>query len=89
MPLGAIDATEEASATEIETTGGTAGGSPDGGNDKVAGRSPTQLAWARLKRDKVGFTALVLVIVFTLAAILSPILRAAGEVRTCRQRAGA
>ncbi|MHA3701693.1 ABC transporter permease [Jatrophihabitans sp. YIM 134969] len=78
MPLGAIDATEEASATEIEDTGGTMGGAPDGGKDKVAGRSPTQLAWARLKRDKVGFTALVLVIVFTVAAILSPILRAAG-----------
>ncbi len=72
MPLASIDAQEEASAAEIEASEDT----NDGG--KFAGRSPTQLAWTRLRRDKVAFTAVILVVVFTVVAVLSPILRAAG-----------
>jgi peptide/nickel transport system permease protein len=41
---------------------------------KVVGRSPWQIARSRLRRDKVSMTALVIVILFLIMAVLAPIL---------------
>ena len=43
----------------------------------VAGRSPAQIAWLRLRRDKVSMVALVICILITLLAIAAPILNSA------------
>jgi peptide/nickel transport system permease protein len=40
----------------------------------VAGRSPTQIAMARLRADKIAMTCLVVVIVFVLIAVFAPLL---------------
>ncbi len=42
--------------------------------DRRSGRSPSQIAWDRLKRDKVAITSLVIVIFFILVAIFAPLL---------------
>ena len=42
----------------------------------VEGRTPLQLAWRRLKRDKVSMVALVFVIFLCLVAIFAPVLTA-------------
>ncbi len=39
----------------------------------VAGRSLTQLAWARLRRDKWAMAALIFIILLTLTALLAPL----------------
>ncbi|HEY3735814.1 MAG TPA: ABC transporter permease [Jatrophihabitans sp.] len=58
----------------------------DGGLDgeqtsaEIAGLSPRQLAWRRLRRDKVSFVAFCLVIFFILLAIAAPILESFGVV---------
>jgi peptide/nickel transport system permease protein len=44
------------------------------GNVDVEGRSPLRLAWARFRKDKLSMTALVITVLFVLAAISSPIL---------------
>jgi peptide/nickel transport system permease protein len=44
----------------------------------IAGRSPTQLAMARLRHDKVSMVALVIIIIATLMAISAPILENLG-----------
>src|SRR5436190_20205072 len=44
----------------------------------ITGRSPWQIAWFRLKRDKTAMTALVIVILVLLTAIAAPILKAVG-----------
>lgn len=53
-------------------------GSSGSGVVEVAGRSPWQLAWARLKHDKISMIALGFVIFSTLLAVGSPILEALG-----------
>jgi peptide/nickel transport system permease protein/oligopeptide transport system permease protein len=40
----------------------------------IRGRSPAQIAWRRLRRDKVAMAGGVIVVLFALAAILAPIL---------------
>ena len=42
--------------------------------DKRAGRSPSQIAWDRLKSDKVAIGSLAIVIFFVLVAIFAPLL---------------
>jgi len=42
----------------------------------IEGRSPSALAWRRLRRDKVAMTALVVIILIILFAILAPVLTA-------------
>ncbi len=42
--------------------------------DKRAGRSPSQIAWDRLKSDKVAIGSLVIVVFFVLVAIFAPLL---------------
>ena len=44
----------------------------------IEGRTPGQLAWARLKHDKVTMVAMVVVILVVLLAIASPIFRLIG-----------
>ena len=56
----------------VEPSEGTAGLSPL----QIAGRSPTQIAWQRIRRDKVTMGAMVVVIVILVLAVLAPILRA-------------
>ncbi|MBO0838185.1 MAG: ABC transporter permease [Actinobacteria bacterium] len=55
--------------------GGEAG--RDGEQREVAGRSPAQIAWLRLRRDKVSMTALVLCVLITLLALAAPFLNSA------------
>src|SRR3954452_445707 len=50
----------------------------DAGNVDVEGRSPLRLAWARFRKDKLSMTALVITVLFVLAAISSPILLKVG-----------
>lgn len=45
-----------------------------GGGEKIAGRSPRQIAWMRLKRDKVALGGGVVVILLVLVAIFAPLL---------------
>jgi len=44
----------------------------------IQGRTPGQLAWARLKHDKVSMAAMVIVIFVVLIAVATPILRSFG-----------
>jgi peptide/nickel transport system permease protein len=61
--------------TELETVADA----PVAGSGKaIAGRSPGQLAWRRLRRDKVSFIALCFVVLFALLAIAAPILESFG-----------
>jgi peptide/nickel transport system permease protein len=45
---------------------------------EVAGRSPAQIAWLRLRHDTVSMIALVLCVLITLLAIAAPFLNSAG-----------
>jgi len=47
---------------------------------KVAGRSPTQLALARFRRDKLSMVAFVIVAIYVIGAILAPILVKVGVI---------
>ncbi|GAB3590748.1 ABC transporter permease [Angustibacter peucedani] len=40
----------------------------------VQGRSPSQIAWGRLKRDKVGMISLGVVLLYIVVAILAPVI---------------
>ncbi len=42
--------------------------------DKRAGRSPSQIAWDRLKKDKVAIVSVAIVLFFIVVAILAPLL---------------
>src|SRR5947209_2816357 len=44
----------------------------------IAGRSPGQIAWRRLRHDKVSMVALVIIVLVGLFAIAAPIMKAAG-----------
>ncbi|WP_375476970.1 ABC transporter permease [uncultured Jatrophihabitans sp.] len=48
------------------------------GEKGFAGRSPTQLAWVRLKRDKVSLIAGIIILLAVLLAIAAPFLESAG-----------
>jgi peptide/nickel transport system permease protein len=47
-------------------------GSEEGQDKKVAGRSPTQIALNRLRKDKLAMVCLVIVVLMVLAAIFAP-----------------
>lgn len=40
----------------------------------VQGRSPSQIAWGRLKRDKVGMVSMAIVILYVVIALLAPVI---------------
>jgi peptide/nickel transport system permease protein len=46
----------------------------EGTEDKVAGRSPTQLAVARFRKDRASMVALAICIIYIVAAIAAPLL---------------
>ena len=50
------------------------GATPEGDLAKVAGRSPTQLALARFRRDKLSMIAFVVVVLYILGGIAAPFL---------------
>jgi len=49
---------------------------PTGASGDIEGRSPAQIAWHRIRQDRVTVAALVVVVVIVLMAILAPILHA-------------
>lgn len=64
----------EASITD-ETTAPTAdAAAPAGGEKAIAGRSLKQIAWRRLKRDKVAMAGGIVVLFLIVVAILAPVL---------------
>ncbi len=65
MTMPTSDLSQEEGLTEVEESSGEA---------KIEGRSPRQLAMARLKKDKMTLVAIALVALFILVGILSPIL---------------
>ncbi len=68
MPPAQVEATvDEATAPAAEATG-----------KDIAGRSPGQIAWYRLKHDKVSMAAFIFVVFVTLLAIAAPLLRSLG-----------
>jgi ABC-type dipeptide/oligopeptide/nickel transport system permease subunit len=61
------------SATELATEAPTGGQeAPEG--QKLAGRSPTQIALERLRKDKVAVVCTAIVVLMVLAAVLAPII---------------
>ncbi len=57
---------------DIASEQGSAG-AHDGDPQAIAARSPLQLFWRRLKRDKIALTALTIVVLVVLIAILAPL----------------
>ena len=61
-------------AGDLETHVAPGLGEAEAGEEKVAGRSPTQLAVARFRQDRLSMIALGICVVYIVAAILAPIL---------------
>ncbi|WP_249999933.1 ABC transporter permease [Actinoplanes sp. M2I2] len=57
-----------------ETTAPTADAADDRGDKAITGRSLKQIAWRRLKRDKVAIAGGIVVIFLIVVAILAPVL---------------
>jgi peptide/nickel transport system permease protein len=70
--VGSVSVDTPLAGTVEEPTDGTPAAK------QIAGRSPFQLAWTRLKHDKVSMIALVVIILAVLIAIAAPFLRVAG-----------
>jgi peptide/nickel transport system permease protein len=47
---------------------------PTDGPSPVAGRSPLQIAWARLRKDKIAVVSAIVVLFFLLVAIFAPLI---------------
>jgi peptide/nickel transport system permease protein len=62
------------SATELGEVEVQQGQSPEPEGKKLAGRSPTQIAFDRLRRDKVAVVCTVIVALMILAAVLAPVI---------------
>lgn len=69
--------------SELEVVGATDTGAafgglvpePGSGPTAIVGRSLSQIAWRRLKRDKVALASGIVVLLFVLIAILAPVLQ--------------
>ena len=61
-------------AGDLETHVAPAVGEAEGEEAKVAGRSPTQLAIARFRKDRLSMVALGICIFYVVAAVLAPFL---------------
>ncbi|QMU72418.1 ABC transporter permease [Streptacidiphilus sp. P02-A3a] len=69
QPTGShTDATTLVSDTADSSQG------PEPAAAAIAGRSPAQMAWARLRRDRASLAALIVTVIFLLAAAFSPLL---------------
>jgi peptide/nickel transport system permease protein len=66
VPLGGL----EASVESVDSAEASA--------EAIAGRSPTQIAFHRLRRDKVSMAAFVILVVVVLFALAAPFLRSFG-----------
>jgi peptide/nickel transport system permease protein len=65
----------EASITDEQTTpAADAAGEQNSGEKAIAGRSLKQIAWRRLKKDKVALGGAVVVVLLIITAILAPVL---------------
>ena len=62
-------------ANSPSNTGQPVGGGGQGGA-RIEGRTPLQLAWIRLKRDRVAMAAAVTIIVLILIAVFAPVFEA-------------
>ncbi|NHN55036.1 ABC transporter permease [Calidifontibacter sp. DB0510] len=69
----ADEAIVESSASSGAPATGTRRGRR-GKKDNTSGKSPTQIAWARLKKDRVAMVCAVIVVFFVLMALLAPVL---------------
>ena len=49
-------------------------GSDEPQDKKLAGRSPTQIAFERLRKDKLGMTCLVIVVLMVVVAVFAPLI---------------
>ena len=49
---------------------------PSPGRQKIEGRSPWQLAWARLRRDRAAMISFVVIVLIVLVAIFAPVFAA-------------
>jgi peptide/nickel transport system permease protein len=61
------------SANSPSNTGQPAGGG-GGGVARIEGRTPLQLAWIRLRRDRVSMAAAVTIVLLILMAVFAPVL---------------
>lgn len=61
-----------------DATGSGSADSEKGATDGITGRSPTQLALMRLRRDKLSMIAFVVIVLAILAAIAAPFLQSLG-----------
>lgn len=64
----------EPSATLVEASEERASTTAPGRQDVRTGRSPGQVAWARLKQDKVAIVCSVIILFFIVVAIFAPLL---------------
>ena len=55
----------------LQDTGGTVGSDQGPGTQAIAARSPLQLFWRRLRRDKVALVALAFIVLLVLVAIFA------------------
>jgi ABC-type dipeptide/oligopeptide/nickel transport system permease subunit len=65
---------EPSAGTLIEVSEETASTTAPETKDVRTGRSPGQVAWARLKQDKVAIVCSVIILFFLLVAIFAPLL---------------
>jgi peptide/nickel transport system permease protein len=70
-PSDVIDITTPESAVEVDSLKPPPG-SPAG---KVVSRSPGQLAWMRLRRDRVAMGSMWVLVFFVVVAVLAPLIR--------------
>jgi ABC-type dipeptide/oligopeptide/nickel transport system permease subunit len=62
------------SATELGEVEVQSSAAPEPEGKKLAGRSPTQIAFDRLRRDKVAVVCTVIVVLMILGAVLAPVI---------------
>ncbi|HVF04228.1 MAG TPA: ABC transporter permease [Frankiaceae bacterium] len=65
MSTPVTDNANPADATGVPSGGGATG--------KIEGRTPLQLAWIRLKRDRVAMAAAITILILVLVAIFAPV----------------
>jgi peptide/nickel transport system permease protein len=62
------------SLTDLEAEASVSAGSEVPGGSKIEGRSPWQLAWARLRKDKAAMISLTVIILLLLMTLLAPLI---------------
>lgn len=61
------------------------GSDPDLVEEKIAGRSPRQLAWARFRKDKLSMVSFTIVMIYVIAAVAAPFLVKFGVIDPLKQ----